>query len=51
MLIPVGCASLRGEVEQVPQGLAGADVLGALPGIEGRAEQFRAPEVAVATVM
>jgi hypothetical protein len=46
LLIPVGSASLRGEVEQVPQRLNGADAAGALPRTEWRVEQLRALEVA-----
>src|SRR5262249_30601835 len=46
LLIPAGSAALRGEIEQVPQRLEGADVAGFLPRLLWRVEQLRGPEVA-----
>src|SRR5829696_4082961 len=45
LLVPVG-ASLRGEVEQVPERLDRADVARVLAGVPGRIEKLGAPEVA-----
>jgi hypothetical protein len=46
LLIPVGWASLWGEVEQVPQRLQGPDVALVLPWVFWCVKQFGAPEVA-----
>src|SRR5437764_832770 len=46
LLVPVGRASLRRQVEQVPERLEGADVTWILAGIPRCVEELRAPEVA-----
>jgi hypothetical protein len=46
LLVPDGWAALRGEVEQVPDRLEGADVARILAGVGWCVEELRAPEVA-----